>query len=583
MVKMIKNILSVALTSSFLVLQGCAYSMESAATSPTLANADPAQGPSDDIQYTLKQLDGPSFFHLLLAELALMNDAPEAALDFYLAAWEDHPNDPALLQVLAPLAARLGNPDLALMLYQNWAQAEPHRREIWHGLWQISINQRAAEPAALAITRLLNINPDYDLNIPYRSLLNWSAEEAHQLYLALTAQVTGLNNRNDGIQLLGVLTAQAQRPEAAEIYWQRLADNLKDSEQWSFYAQSLNELGLTEASLILIEQPQWRDEPTARIIKSRILSDQGLTHEALELLLPIIAQQPESLELLLHVAELATVTHHPRRDEWLSQLLDTSASDAARRLLAEVAITEHRYGQARTWLNQIRDSSEAVIGTSLIIQTLVAAPLSEQEVVELFEQWRHRHPNASLEMIEQQARYWYEQGFYERAYDDYSLGLRSNPNDFFFLYMRALSAEPLDRLDTLEQDLRRILWLDPNNTAALNALGYTLIDRTDRIEEAAPMIEQAYAQNPDSFAITDSLGWLRFKQGRFQEAVDILARALSMQDETLDDDEVVSHYVEALWRNGQVEQALAVASDWLTRFESTDRLRNLLKDLGLSN
>ena len=78
------------------------------------------------------------------------------------------------------------------------------------------------------------------------------------------------------------------------------------------------------------------------------------------------------------------------------------------------------------------------------------------------------------------------------------------------LYARALAAEKIDRLDVLEQDLRAILAADPKNGQALNALGYTLADRTARYQEALGYIEQALALLPDDAAVLDSMGWVQY-------------------------------------------------------------------------
>lgn len=585
MSKLAKKVLFGMIFSSVIALPGCAYQFQ--------PEGDLSEVPSDSVPDTLKVqpinskkvLDGVSFYHILLAELALMNDRPEVALELFLAAWKDYPNDAALLQTIAPLAARLGNAQLSFTLYQSWAQAEPNQIPAWQGLWQISLSQINPDSASHAAENLLRLKPNYDLNIPFLIFLGWPADAANSFYQALLEQNEDLIQSNDGIKLLGILQTQMGEVENARRYWNQLSQTLTNQDSFLTYSESLFALELFEGASILATAAQHKfpQDPAMAGLKAKILRAQDESELALQTLLPWFNQpSTPATELLVIMAELATTTHHPRRNEWLAALLETPAADSARLLLAEVAMADKDFAQARVWLNDIHDATQAVAAKTLLITSLNQAPLTNVNTDELFEQWRNRFPNAPAQMLEQQARYWFDLGLYERAYDLYSLGLRADPNDFFFLYMRALSAEPLNRLESLEQDLRRILSLDPSNTAALNALGYTLIDRTDRIEEAALLIEQAFAQSPDSFAITDTLGWLRFKQGRYAEAVEILARALALQDESIDDDEVVSHYVEALWRNGQSEKARAVATDWLSRYTATDRLKYLLNNIGLN-
>jgi tetratricopeptide (TPR) repeat protein len=140
------------------------------------------------------------------------------------------------------------------------------------------------------------------------------------------------------------------------------------------------------------------------------------------------------------------------------------------------------------------------------------------------------------------------------AYALYSDYLASQPDDMEILYARALVAESLDRLDEAETDFRRILKIDPDNTRSLNALGYTLADRTDRYEEALKYVEKAYAQNPDDPAIIDSMGWVLYRLGRLEESREHLQRAYDMTQ----DSEIAAHLGEVMWVMGDRDAALAL-------------------------
>src|SRR5690554_7015682 len=91
--------------------------------------------------------------------------------------------------------------------------------------------------------------------------------------------------------------------------------------------------------------------------------------------------------------------------------------------------------------------------------------------------------------------------------------------------------ERVNDLELLETDLRTILKIQPNHTDSLNALGYTLADRTDRFEEALQLIQQAYSQRPNSPAIMDSLGWVHFRMGDYEKALPLLEKAFSRSEE----------------------------------------------------
>ncbi len=133
----------------------------------------------------------------------------------------------------------------------------------------------------------------------------------------------------------------------------------------------------------------------------------------------------------------------------------------------------------------------------------------------------------------------------------YNAALKDSPENTDLLYARALTAEKLDMLDVTESDLRMVLIHEPNNANALNALGYTLADRTERLEEAKKYILKAASLLPDDPAVLDSLGWIYYRLGEYAKAIDWLGKAFAR----LEDAEIAAHLGEVLWKNGQTEEA----------------------------
>ncbi|MDH3432082.1 MAG: tetratricopeptide repeat protein, partial [Gammaproteobacteria bacterium] len=82
----------------------------------------------------------------------------------------------------------------------------------------------------------------------------------------------------------------------------------------------------------------------------------------------------------------------------------------------------------------------------------------------------------------------------------------------------------------------------PESSVTLNALGYTLADRTDEYRDAEKFIRKALKYDPDSAAIIDSLGWVLHKRGKHEEALEQLERAYK----AFPDHEVAAHLVEVL-------------------------------------
>jgi tetratricopeptide (TPR) repeat protein len=132
-----------------------------------------------------------------------------------------------------------------------------------------------------------------------------------------------------------------------------------------------------------------------------------------------------------------------------------------------------------------------------------------------------------------------------------------NPDDVELVYQEAMVDERLNRLDDMERLLRRILVLQPDNSQALNALGYSLADRNLRLDEALKMVRQAHELSPADPFIVDSLGWVEYRMGHFDTAASLLAQAYSSRKDT----EIAAHLGEALWADGKHDEAARVLRD----------------------
>ncbi len=155
----------------------------------------------------------------------------------------------------------------------------------------------------------------------------------------------------------------------------------------------------------------------------------------------------------------------------------------------------------------------------------------------------------------------------------YGRGLAFFDDDATLLYGRALLLEGMDRVSVAESDLRSIVAADPENAEALNALGYTLADRTDHYAEAQVLIEKALRLQPDSPAFLDSLGWVQHRLGRDAEALRNLRRAFALQK----DPEIAAHLGEVLWLHGDKDAARAVWKEGIALDRDNRALRRVVQ------
>ena len=146
------------------------------------------------------------------------------------------------------------------------------------------------------------------------------------------------------------------------------------------------------------------------------------------------------------------------------------------------------------------------------------------------------------------------EGMSEEALSVLDESLEEFPSSIALRYSRALISAETDDIVTAESDLRIVLAEEPENAAALNALGYTLADQTDRYDEAERLISRAYELSPNDASIIDSMGWVAYRLGRLEEAEGYLREAWNLDQNP----EIAAHLGEVLWVMERSEEALEV-------------------------
>ncbi|SHJ40880.1 Flp pilus assembly protein TadD, contains TPR repeats [Ruegeria lacuscaerulensis ITI-1157] len=138
---------------------------------------------------------------------------------------------------------------------------------------------------------------------------------------------------------------------------------------------------------------------------------------------------------------------------------------------------------------------------------------------------------------------------YDRAIE---LTEANSGGNWFLYYARGISHERLKNWDKAEADFRKALELNPDQPQVLNYLGYSLVERQEKLDEALEMIQRAVAAQPDSGYIVDSLGWVLFRLGRYDEAVGHMERAVELMPV---DPVVNDHLGDVYWAVGRLREA----------------------------
>ncbi|MEM6577030.1 MAG: tetratricopeptide repeat protein [Pseudomonadota bacterium] len=175
--------------------------------------------------------------------------------------------------------------------------------------------------------------------------------------------------------------------------------------------------------------------------------------------------------------------------------------------------------------------------------------------IEVLEALQKSHPALPLVHVSTGDLYRQDERYQEAidAYDDaLSLFGERASDQWFVYYARAISYERLGVWENAEADFRAALELNPEHPQVLNYLGYSLVEKQIKLDEALSMIERAVERQPDSGYIVDSLGWVLYRLGRYEEAVGHMERAAELMPV---DPVVNDHLGDVLWAVGRTTEA----------------------------
>ncbi|MEQ9239805.1 tetratricopeptide repeat protein [Roseovarius indicus] len=174
---------------------------------------------------------------------------------------------------------------------------------------------------------------------------------------------------------------------------------------------------------------------------------------------------------------------------------------------------------------------------------------------EVLEQLSQSHPELAMvhvaagDLYRQLEKFDQATAAYDRALEQYSSDAEEQ---WFVHYARAICHERLGQWEKAEYDFRRALELNPEQPQVLNYLGYSLVEKQIKLDEALDMIERAVAKQPNSGYIVDSLGWVLYRLGRYDEAVGHMERAAELMPV---DPVVNDHLGDVLWAVGRKNEA----------------------------
>lgn len=567
----------IILGGTLAILSGCA-TMEQAETAPpveptTVAKPDPA--PAEEPVYG--SFEPETLYALLVAELAGQRERYDILLSSYLHQAQKT-RDPGLAERATRIATYLKANQAALSAADLWAEVAPNSVKAKQALAVQLIKARKFEQAVELLEVILEANGDANfeyLAINTKDLNQSDRSEILKQFNRL------LESRPDNTRLLfgkTILLQLGGRVQEALSTAGQLHTLQQDTQSLLLQAKLLHQLGKTKKALSSLnkELKQDPDNRQVRLLYAQILIDSKMLTKAQEQFNLLVESNPEDGQLRLTLALIALEnSYHSEAKHHLSQLLtDDKLSEDAHYYLAQVAETEQQPKLAIQHYQKVLRSDKSVSAHSRIGHLL----LQQKQLIELqqiFLQSRLTVPKKAKTLFMLEADLLTKYSYAESALVLLNVALTEHPDDINLLYSRALTSERLNDLAAMERDMRRILGLQPDNATVLNALGYTLADRTDRYHEAMELISRANELKPNDPAITDSLGWALFRLGKYEESIKLLEKAFA----DFPDHEVAAHLGEVLWMSGQYERARKIWTDALEKKPDSEILKRVVERL----
>ncbi len=557
---------------SGLLLGGCATVVDAQAPAVPEYVIRPALQPSHraDLMY-----------QVLLAELAGKRDHLDVALTNYRQA-ATASNDPRIAERAAMLALIMKDNATALDLARRWQALDPG-------------SEQAQQALALALLR----NGREDEAMASLDAVRGAAraKDKQQGFATVASLLSQMDDKQAALRVMRRLRDRYPREAYAQYYYAMLAAAADEREQALISLKEALDRNpkLVSAHLlrtrILLDQGE-RDAALAGLAKAvaaiprdrslrmdyaRLLVDAGQLDKARREFAILLNQNPKDTDSLYALGVLASETRQfDLAESYFLELIkrNTRLADAYFEL-GRIEEQREDYGKANEWYARVT-SDDRYLTAQMRMGVVLAKAGDTAAVSQHFDTLRRKDPKNSINLYLAEAEALREGERYQEAFDTLDRALALHTDDKDLLYARALVAEQLGRVDVLERDLRAILASDPKNGQALNALGYTLADRTDRYQEALGYIEQALVLLPEDAAVLDSMGWVQYRLGDNAKALQYLRQAYQRNP----DAEIAAHLSEVLWVSGQREEAKKIWREALTKTPNSPHLRKLQERLG---
>ncbi|MDG2090594.1 MAG: tetratricopeptide repeat protein [Gammaproteobacteria bacterium] len=517
---------------------------------------------------------------VIVAEMAGQRGYNQTALTEYLALAHET-KDLGIIRRATLIAAFLRDNETSIELNELWLEQELNSEEaLKTSAYQlISVNRLSEALALFARMHELDYEVDYrlisnraDNNIDVQAILSSLIAEfeallpAYPQHYNLQLAMAQLYRQNDQLQ------------EAYEILNRLALENDDPVDILIAEIEILEEMGETRLARRRLENSlaDKPDNKQLRFAYGRKLVEEDNYSDAMEQFEIIVNQDPQDFEMLYSLALISVEANQlgAARDYFQRLIVNGQRLDDAHYYLAMISDEENDPEQAIEHYLQVSGGNNYLISLRNYTELMIEHD-RYSEASEYLRQLRLRRPEINSPLLALEGSLLLGAEDYYSAFTFLSRAISNNPNDTQLIQLRTIVSQELDDFALLELDLRSLMRLEPNNPSPFNTLGYYLTDQTNRFNEAKDLIDRAVEISPNDPAIIDSLGWVQFKLGMYDEAKINLERAF----ELFPDHEVAAHLGEVLWIMGNREAAREVWQDALETQPESEFILNTMQRL----
>ena len=533
----------------------------------------PAAAPRPELPK--QDLSEAVLYEYLLAEIAGQRGALGLSAQAY-ADLAKHTRDPRIAKRAAEVALYARMPGAAIDAAKIWYETEPSSLQALQTLTSLLIAAKRdgealpylqkflegdnSGDAFLQLSRLLANNQDKTLTLKLVQQLTQPYPKVAQAHFA-TAQAAAGAGQSE-LALAEVRAAANLKPE-----WELAA--LLEAQ---LLQRQSNALALQRLAAFLERYPKSRE---VRLSYARLLVAERKYTEARAEFQTLSKDFPDNADVVFAVGVLSLqLQDYAAAEANFKRLLVLPYRDknTVHLYLGQLAEEQKNYPEALRWYEEVAGGEQY-----LQAQMRYALVLSKQGKLDAARAHLHQvevsGDQERVQLLLTEAQMLREANQPREAFDLIGRALNTMPDQPELLYDYAMVAEKLGRMDLLESNLKKLIRLQPDHAHAYNALGYSLAERNLRLPEAQELIEKALQLAPEDPFIVDSMGWVLYRMGKSQQALEYLRKAYTARP----DPEIAAHLGEVLWVAGERREAEKIWLEANKKTPGNDALNSTIK------